>query len=51
MEEMELITAFDSVLHLPNISEPEQLIRVVEDVDVFSKDELHYLHGKLKGRR
>lgn len=47
LEDMELLSAFTSVLHVPNLSKPEQLVAVLEDVDIFSKQEIHTISKKI----
>ncbi|XP_066599259.1 vesicle-fusing ATPase 1-like [Prorops nasuta] len=51
LEEMEMLSAFTSILHVPNLSHPDHLINVVEELDIFKKAELPSLHAKLQGRR
>ncbi|KAG8040053.1 hypothetical protein G9C98_001169 [Cotesia typhae] len=57
LEDMELISAFNTVLHVPNLSTPDHLLAVLEtssirdDQDVFTKQELSMLHAKLQGNR
>ncbi|KAJ8984991.1 hypothetical protein NQ317_016902 [Molorchus minor] len=50
LEEMEMLSAFTGVLHVPNLSKPEHLLNVLEASDVFSNQELkqitHQVHGK-----
>lgn len=48
---MELITAFSTLLHVPNLSTADHLLAVLEDVELFSKEEMAMLHGKLQGKR
>lgn len=48
---MEMLTAFTSVLHVPNISQPEHVIAVLEDCDIFSKGELQAIGKKMAGKR
>lgn len=48
---MKLISAFNTVLHVPNLSTPDHLLAVLEDQDVFTKQELSMLHAKLQGKR
>ncbi|KAJ8932437.1 hypothetical protein NQ314_014651 [Rhamnusium bicolor] len=50
LEEMEMLSAFTAVLHVPNLSKAEHLLSVLEASDVFSNQELkkiaHMVHGK-----
>lgn len=49
LEDMEIISAFTSVLHVSNLSAPEHLISVLEDSDVFTKQEIHSIAKKING--
>lgn len=49
LEDMEMLSAFTSVLHCPNLSSSEHLIAVLEDVDVFSKQEIQSIYKKIQG--
>jgi vesicle-fusing ATPase len=51
LEDMELITAFSTVLHVPNLSTADHLLSVLEEVDLFTKEEMSSLHSKLYGKR
>lgn len=51
LEEMEMIYAFTSVIHVPNLSEPDHVIDVLEQHDIFSKDELHSLTKKMHKKK
>jgi len=51
MEEMEMISAFTAVLHVPNLSKPEHLIAVLEESDVFTKQEVAQISRNIQGRR
>ncbi|XP_074031518.1 vesicle-fusing ATPase 1 [Leptinotarsa decemlineata] len=50
LEEMEMLSAFTAVLHVPNLSKAEHLLNVLDASDVFSNQELkqitHQVHGK-----
>ncbi|KAJ8918795.1 hypothetical protein NQ315_011079 [Exocentrus adspersus] len=50
LEEMEMLSAFTAVLHVPNLSKAEYLLNVLEASDVFTNQELkqitHHVHGK-----
>ena len=48
---MELLSAFSTILHVPNLSSADHLLAVLEDADLFSKEELSSLHARLKGKR
>jgi vesicle-fusing ATPase len=49
LEDMEMLHAFTSVLHVPNLSTPEQLITVLEESDVFNKQEIQSIRKKIQG--
>jgi vesicle-fusing ATPase len=51
LEDMELLSAFTSVLHVPNLSQPDHLLAVLEDLDVFTKQELQSIHKKVQGHK
>ena len=48
---MEMLSAFSTTLHVPNLSTPDHLLSVLEEVELFSKDEIVSLHAKLLGKR
>jgi len=35
-----MLTAFTSVLHVPNLSQPDHVLAVLEHTDIFSKGEI-----------
>ncbi|KAH8408941.1 hypothetical protein KR009_004094 [Drosophila setifemur] len=51
LEEMEMLTAFTSVLHVPNLSHPEHVLAVLEHSDIFSKGEIQAIGKKMAGKR
>ncbi|KAL0134353.1 hypothetical protein PUN28_001265 [Cardiocondyla obscurior] len=51
LDDLELLSAFNTVLHVPNLSTPDHLLNVLEEVDLFTKQEMTSLHGKLQGKR
>uniref|UniRef100_A0A1A9WAQ9 Vesicle-fusing ATPase n=1 Tax=Glossina brevipalpis TaxID=37001 RepID=A0A1A9WAQ9_9MUSC len=51
LEEMEMLSAFTSVIHVPNLSSPEHVLAVLEDADLFSKGELQAIGKKMGGKR
>ncbi|KAH8374142.1 hypothetical protein KR200_000068, partial [Drosophila serrata] len=51
LEEMEMLTAFTSVLHVPNLSHPEHVLAVLEHTDIFSKGEVQAIGKKMAGKR
>ncbi|XP_039498495.1 vesicle-fusing ATPase 1 [Drosophila santomea] len=51
LEEMEMLTAFTSVLHVPNLSQPDHVLAVLEHTDIFSKGEIQAIGKKMAGKR
>lgn len=51
LEEMEMLSTFTAVLRVPNISTCEQLVAVLEETDVFSKNEIAAIARKVANRR
>ncbi|XP_025987829.1 vesicle-fusing ATPase 1 [Solenopsis invicta] len=51
LDELGLLSAFNTILHVPNLSTPDNLLNVLEEVDLFTKHEMASLHGKLQGKR
>ncbi|XP_035215516.1 vesicle-fusing ATPase 1-like [Stegodyphus dumicola] len=51
LEEMEMISAFTSVLRVPNLSSSEHLMAVLEETDCFRREELVRIARKTEGRR
>lgn len=51
LDELEILSAFNTILHVPNLSTPDNLLSVLEEVDLFSKHEMASLHAKLQGKR
>lgn len=46
-----MLTAFTSVIHVPNISHPDHVLAVLEHSDIFSKGELQAIGKKMAGKR
>lgn len=46
-----MLSAFTSVLHVPNLSKPEHVIAVLEESDLFNKQELNQLAKKMTGHK
>lgn len=44
-----MISAFTSVLHVPNLSKPEQVLAVLEEHDLFDKKDLATLAKRMSG--
>ncbi|XP_057377840.1 vesicle-fusing ATPase 1-like [Daphnia carinata] len=51
LEEMEMLSTFTAVLRVPNISTCEQLVAVLEETDVFPKNEIAAIARKVANRR
>jgi hypothetical protein len=51
LEDMEMLSAFTAILHVPNLSQPDHLIAVLEESDVFSKKDLSTISRKVHGHR
>lgn len=46
-----MLSAFTSVLHVPNLSSPEHVLAVLEQSDIFSKGEIQAIGKKMSGKR
>lgn len=51
LEEMEMLSTFTAVLRVPNISQCEQLVAVLEETDAFSKSQIAAIARKVANRR
>lgn len=51
LEEMEMLSAFTAVLHVPNLSKAEHLLSVLEASEVFNKQELKQIAHQVYGKR
>lgn len=52
LEDMEMLSAFTAVLHVPNLSQPEHILSVLEqESDVFSKSDLSTIYKRMKGHK
>lgn len=51
LEDMEMLSAFTSILHVPNLSQSEHLMTVLEESLVFSEHELKSVAKHIKGKR
>jgi len=51
LDQMEMIPAFTDVLHVPNLSRPENLLRVIKDSGVIGQQGMAELAQKLAGRQ
>lgn len=51
LQEMELLSTFNNVIHVSSITGGEELVAVIDNLDVFSKDELDQLKKRVKGKK
>jgi vesicle-fusing ATPase len=51
LEDMEMLSAFTAILHVPNLSQPDHLMAVLEESDVFSRKDLSTIPHKVHGHR
>lgn len=51
LDDMEMLSAFTSILHVPNLSQPEHVLAVLEEFDIFTKQELQNLGKKMHGHK
>lgn len=49
LEDMEMLSAFTSILHVPNLSQTDHLMNVLEHSEVFTKPELKSIQKKIQG--
>lgn len=46
-----MIPAFTSVLHVPNLSKPEEVLAVLDEYDIFDKQDLKTLAKRMNGHK
>lgn len=51
MEDMEMLSAFTAILHVPNLSKSEHVLNVLETSDLFGPKELKQVEKHLHGKR
>ncbi|KAG1671427.1 Vesicle-fusing ATPase 1 [Nymphon striatum] len=51
LDEMEMVSAFTASIHVYNISDPEQLVNVLEETNCFARKQIEEIARKVKGRR
>ncbi|XP_062127102.1 vesicle-fusing ATPase 2 [Drosophila sulfurigaster albostrigata] len=51
LDEMEMLSAFTSVLHVSNLSSPEHVLTVLEDSKLFGHEELQNIARNMAGKR
>ncbi|KAL3269922.1 hypothetical protein HHI36_008979 [Cryptolaemus montrouzieri] len=51
LEDMEMLSAFTAILHVPNLSKADHLRNVLETTDVFSHQEIKAIEPHIHGKR
>ena len=51
LQEMELLNTFNNVVHVSSITAGEELVAVIDNLDVFSKEELEQLKKRVNGKK
>ena len=51
LHDFEMLNVFSSVVHVSNISDGDGLLAVLDNAEVFSKEELLLIQRKTAGRR
>lgn len=51
LEDMEILSAFTGVLHVPNLSRAEHVLRVLEESDAFTKHDLQKIANDMRGAK
>lgn len=51
LNEMELLSTFNNVVHVSSIQNGEELVAVVDNLDVFTKDELDQLRKRVNSKK
>ncbi|KAK6634783.1 hypothetical protein RUM44_000030 [Polyplax serrata] len=51
LEDLELLSAFTTVLHVPNISEANDFLNVLEETNVFQKKDIQIIAKRLQGQK
>lgn len=46
-----MLSAFTSILHVPNLSHPEHLFAVLEESDVFSRSDCDKIAKQIRGKK
>lgn len=50
LQEMEMLNTFNNIIHVSNISNGNQMVEVVDNLDVFSKEEMERLAKRVNGK-
>lgn len=48
---MEMLSAFTSILHVPNLSKPDHVLAVLEESDLFNKQDIALLAKRMSGHK
>lgn len=51
LQEMEMLSAFTAILHVPNLSKPEELVTVLKQFDLFDDHDIHKIFNQITGHR
>lgn len=51
LEDLEMLSEFFAVIHVPNLSQPEHVINVLEESDLFNKAELQSIGRQMQGKK
>ena len=51
LQEMEMLTTFNTVIHVSNLSQPEHLVAALDNLSVFSSSELDTIARKVQGKK
>lgn len=51
LDDMEILSAFTGVLHVPNLSQPEHVMSVLEESNAFSKRDLLKIQNDMRGAK
>lgn len=48
---MGMLSAFTYTMHVPNLSKPDHIMAVLEETDIFTKQEMSMIAKKLQGQK
>nr|XP_022906775.1 vesicle-fusing ATPase 1-like [Onthophagus taurus] len=51
LQDMEMLSAFTGILHVPNLSKPDQLLSVLDNIEMFSPEELKQVAKNIKDKK
>lgn len=46
-----MLSAFTSILHVPNLSQPDHVVAVLEDCELFTPQEIKSISKKMQGAK